>query len=268
MLLVNLLLCGGEDGDAGGGGGLDNGVEVEGDGDGGFLAEVGKVEDGLAYLTLPLATMLHLGKTIEIALHSTFAFPHAGDELADFHLWGDGVDIDDIVGAGFGDIEAGTEGEFDMQAVGMVTGNLHFRQRSAGKEQGWVVDADGAVFVHEMVFIEARKIVGLGHAVFVCFLGEATLQDGAEKGGRGLSHLEESPLAQLSFRLAVVILRWKLARIGAAEAGVVYLTTDGAGVFDEGWFYLCHSVTVAVYNHQRRNRLFIVLLPWRDIVFG
>lgn len=91
-----------------------------------------------------------------------------------------------------------------------------------------------------MVFVEAREVVGLGHAVFVGFLSEAALQDGAEESRGGLPRFEECPLPQLGFRLAVVVFRRKLARIGAAEAGLVYLTADGAGVLDEGGFDFCH----------------------------
>lgn len=86
---------------------------------------------------------------------------NAGDKLADFYLRRDGIDVDDIVGADFWGIETGSEGEVDMQAVGTAAGKLNHWQRSAGEEQGRVVDADGAVFVHEMVFIEAREVVGL-----------------------------------------------------------------------------------------------------------
>lgn len=217
MLLVGLLFGCGEGGCAGGGGGFDDGVEIVGDGVGGLLVEVGEVERGLAVLS-----------------------PYAGDELADFHLRRDGVDVDDIVGAGFGGIEAGAKGEGDAKAVGSVASELHHWQRATGEEEGGIVDANGAVFVHEMVFVEAREVVGLGHAVFVGFLSEVALQDGAEEGGGGLPRFEECPLPQLGFRLAVVVFRRKLARIGAAEAGVVYLTADDAGVLDEGGFNFCH----------------------------
>ena len=188
VLVIGLLFSGGNGGDACGGCRFDDGVKVESDGGGGLLAEVGEVAGGMAFLPL-----------------------HAGDELADFHLWGDGVDVDDIFGMGFGCIEAGTEGEGDAKAVGTAAGKLNYGQRAAGEEQGGIVDADGAVFVHEMVFVESRKIVSFGHAVFVCFLGEAALQDGAIEGRRGLPRLEECPLAQLGLRLAVVIFSRKLA---------------------------------------------------------
>lgn len=205
MLPVCLLFGSGKGRNECGGCRFNDGVEIERYGIGGFLAEVGEFK----------ADMLSMSF-------------NAGDKLADFHMWGDGVDMDDIVGTGFGGIEAGTEGKFDTKAVGTAAGKLNYGQRATGKEQGGIVDADGAVFVHEMVFVESRKIVSFGHAVFVCFLGEAALQDGAIEGRRGLPRLEECPLAQLSRRLAVVILRWKLAGIGAAEAGVVNLTADGA----------------------------------------
>lgn len=159
MLVVGLLLSGRESGDAGGGGGFYDGVEIKNYRVAGLLAEVGEVENGLAVLP-----------------------PDAGDELADFHLRRDGVDVDNIVVAGLGGIETGTEGEGDAKAVGSAAGKLNYGQWSAGEEQCWVVDADGAAFVHEMVFVQPRKIVGFGHAVFVGLLGKATLQDGAIEG--------------------------------------------------------------------------------------
>lgn len=79
--------------------------------------------------------------------------------------------------------------------------------------------------------------------------------------------LEECPLAQLRFRLAVVVFRRQLARIGPAEAGIVYLTADGAGVFYQGWFDFCHKFVRTICYHQRRHGLFIALSPRRDIVF-
>ena len=218
MLLVGFFFGGGEGGCASSGGGLDDGVEIVGDGGGGFLVEVGEVEDGLAVLP-----------------------PDAGHQHTDFHLWRDDVDMDDIVGSGFGGIEARTESKFDMQTVDAAVGELHHGQRTTGEKQGGIVDADGAVFVHEIVFVEAREVVGLGHAVLVGFLGEAALQDGAVEGGGGLPRLEECPLPKLGFGLAVVVFRWKPARIGAAKAGVVYLAADGAGVLDEGGFDFCHN---------------------------
>ena len=126
-------------------------------------------------------------------------------------------------------------------AVGTAAGELHHRQWATGEEQGGIIDVDGAVCVREMVFVEAREVVGLGHAVLVGFLGEAALQDGAEEGGGGLPRLEECPLAQLGFGLAVVVFSRKLARVGVAEADVVYLAADGAGVLDKGGFDFCHN---------------------------
>ena len=126
-------------------------------------------------------------------------------------------------------------------AVGTAAGELHHRQWATGEEEGGIVDSDGAVCVHEIVFVEPREVVGLGHAVLVGFTGEAALQDGAEEGGGGLPRLEECPLAQLGFGLAVVVFSRKLARIGAAKTGVMYLATDGAGVLDKGGFDFCHN---------------------------
>ena len=165
----------------------------------------------------------------------------AGHELADLHIRLDGVDVDDIVRAGFVGFETGAEGEVDMQAVGVAAHEVHYGQRTLGDEQGGIVDMYLAVVVHEMVFVQPREIVGLGHAVAVGLFGEPALQDGAEKGGGLLPRLEECPLAHLGLGLAVVILRRQLSRIGAAETGVVYLAADGAGVFDEGWFDFCHD---------------------------
>ena len=88
VLLVGLLFGCGEGGCASSGGGLDDGVEIVGDGGGGLLAEVGEVEDGLAVLS-----------------------PDAGHQHTDFRLRRDGVDMHHIVGAGFGGIKAGTEGD-------------------------------------------------------------------------------------------------------------------------------------------------------------
>ena len=132
MLEVGLLFGDGEGGDAGGGGRFYDSVEVEVDGIAGLLAEVREVEGGLAVLP-----------------------PDAGDELANLDLWGDGVDVDNIVWAGFGGIEAGSESEGDAKAVGSAAGELHHRQGTTGKKQGGIVDADGAVFVHEVGFVEA-----------------------------------------------------------------------------------------------------------------
>lgn len=102
VLFVGLLFGGGEGGNACGGCRFYDGVEIKGNRGSGLFAEVGKVERGLACLTL-----------------------HAGDELTDFLLRRDGVDVDDIVGAGFWGIEAGTEGEGYTKAVSTTTGKLH-----------------------------------------------------------------------------------------------------------------------------------------------
>ncbi len=48
--------------------------------------------------------------------------------------------------------------------------------------------------------------------------------------------------------LAVGVFRGQLVGIGATEVGVVYLTVDGAGVFYDRWFNLCHSATLLYIN--------------------
>lgn len=226
MLTVGFLLVGGEGGDAGGASGFDDGVEVEGDGLAGcdFVAHVGEVEGGAGGLALD-----------------------AGHEHADVGVGGDGIDVHDVVGSGF-ILQVGEEGEVDMEAVGIDAVGADGGERAMGKNQGGVVDVDLAVAVDEVVFVEVREVVGFGESVGMGFLGEAALEDGAEEGGCMLARLEEGPLAQLGFGLAVVVFRRQLARIGSAEAGVVYDAADGAGVFDDGWFDFCHSVSLLVYQ--------------------
>ena len=225
VLTVGFLLVGGEGGDAGGVGGFDDGVEVEGYGLAGcdFVAHVREVEGGTGGLALD-----------------------AGHEHADVGIGGDGIDVHDVVGSGFV-VQVGEEGEVDMEAVGMDAVGADGRERAMGKNQGGVVDVDLAVAVDEVVFVEAREVVGFGESVGMGFLGEAALEDGAEEGGGMLACREEGPLAQLGFGLAVVVFRRQLARIGLAEAGVVYDAADGAGVFDDGWFDFCHSVSLLVH---------------------
>lgn len=225
VLTVGFLLVGGEGGNVGGVGGFDDGVEVEGYRLAGcdFVAHVGEVEDGAPGMALD-----------------------AGHEHADVGIGGDGIDVHDIVGTGF-ILQVGEEGEVDMEAVGTDAAGVDDRQWATGKDQGGVVDVDLAVAVDEVVFVEAREVVGFGESVGMGFLGEAALEDGAEEGGGMLTRLEESPLAQLGLGLAVVVFRRQLARIGLAEAGVVYDAADGAGVFDDGWFDFCHGVSLLVY---------------------
>ena len=226
MLPVGFLLVGGEGGDVGGVGGFDDGVEVEGYRLAGcdFVAHVGEVEGGAGGLALD-----------------------AGHEDADVGIGGDGVDVHDVVGTGFV-LQVGEEGEVDMETVGMEAVGVDGGQRATGKDQGGVVDVDLAVAVDEVVFVEAREVVGFGESLGMGFLGEAALEDGAEEGGGVLTRLEEGPLAQLGFGLAVVVFRRQLARIGLAEAGVVYDAADGAGVFDDGWFDFCHGVSFLVHQ--------------------
>lgn len=234
MLAVGFLLVGGEGGDVGGVGGFDDGVEMEGYGLSGcdFVAHVREVEGGTGGLALD-----------------------AGHEHADVGIGGDGIDVHDVVGSGFV-VQVGEEGEVDMEAVGMDAVGTDGGERAMGKEQGGVVDVDLAVAVDEVVFVEAREVVrssgsrgtpGFGESVGMGFLGEAALEDGAEEGGGALACREEGPLAQLGFGLAVVVFRRQQARVGLAEAGVVYGAADGAGVFDDGGFDFCHGVSLLVY---------------------
>lgn len=225
VLTVGFLFVGGEGGDESGASGFDDGVEVEGDGLAGcdFVAHVGEVEGGMGGLALD-----------------------AGHEHADVGIGGDGIDVHDVVGSGFV-VQVGEEGEVDMEAVGMDAVGADGRERATGKNQGGVVDVDLAVAVDEVVFVEAREVVGFGESVSMGFLGEAALEDGAEEGGGMLARREEGPLAQLGLGLAVVVFRRQLTRVGLAEAGVVYDAADGAGVFDDGGFDFCHSVSLLVH---------------------
>lgn len=169
----------------------------------------------------------------------------AGHEHADVGIGGNGIDVHDVVGSGFV-VQVGEEGEVDMEAVGMDAVGADGRERAMGKEQGGVVDVDLAVAVDEVVFVEAREVVGFGEAAVMGFLGEAALEDGAEEGGGVLARLEEGPLAQLGFGLAVVVFGRKLARVGTAEAGVVDDAADGAGIVDDGGVDFGHSVMLLV----------------------
>ena len=225
VLTVGFLLVGGEGGYESGASGFDDGVEVEGYRLAGcdFVAHVGEVEDGAGTMALD-----------------------AGHEHADVGIGEDGIDVHDVVGTGF-ILQIGEEGEVDMEAVGMDAVGVDDRQWATGKDQGGVVDVDLAVAVDEVVFVKAREVVGFGESVGMGFLGEAALEDGAEEGGGVLARFEEGPLAQLGLGLAVVVFRRQLARIGLAEAGVVYDAADGAGVFDDGWFDFCHGVSLLVY---------------------
>lgn len=187
-----------------------------------FVAHVGEVEGGAGGLALD-----------------------AGHEHADVGIGGDGIDVHDVVGTGFV-VLVGVEGEVDMEAVGVDVADADSGERATGKEEGGVVDVDLAVAVDEVVFVEAREVVGFGEAAVMGFLGEAALEDGAEEGGGVLARLEEGPLAQLGFGLAVVVFGRKLARVGSAEAGVVDDAADGAGIVDDGGVDFGHSVMLLV----------------------
>lgn len=86
VVLVDTFLIGRESGDAGGVGGLHNGVKVEPDGIARLVAEVGEVECDAVGLSL-----------------------NAGDKLANLHIEFYGVDMHDIVGSGMAGTQAGVE---------------------------------------------------------------------------------------------------------------------------------------------------------------
>ena len=100
--------------------------------------------------------------------------------IADVGIGGDGIDVHDVVGTGFV-VQVGVESEVDMEAVGVDVAGADSGERATGKEEGGVVDVDMAVAVDEVVFVEAREVVGFGEAVVVGFLGEAALEDDAEE---------------------------------------------------------------------------------------
>ena len=90
------------------------------------------------------------------------------------------------------------------------------------------------------MFVDAGKLVVFDATVSVGFLGEPPLDGGAEERGGVLHGLEEGALAQLRFRFLVVDLRRAATAEGLAEAGVEDAVADGAGLCNDGWFYLGH----------------------------
>ena len=56
-----------------------------------------------------------------------------------------------------------------------------------------------------------------------------------------LHGLEECALPQLRLRLVVVERRCLAAAELLAETGIVDTVADGACLFNDGWFHLCHS---------------------------
>ena len=117
---------------------------------------------------------------------------------------------------------------------------VHSSDKAGGEQQTGIVDADGAVFVCEALLVEVGELVVLDMAVLVGFFGEATLDDGTEER-RGMLHgLEEGTLPQLRLGLLVVDLHRTATAEGLAETCVIDAVTDGAGLFDDGWFDFGH----------------------------
>lgn len=221
MVLIGFLLIGGECGDAGGVGGLDNGVKVEGYGLVGLVAEVGEVEGDTG--GSPLDT---------------------GHHMTDLQLELDGIDKDYIVGIGMIDVAASVELKLYMQAVDMTTGKVHDSNRTGGENQAGIVDMHRAVGIGEALLIDSGELVVLYMLVGVSLLGEAALDDGAEDGGGVLHGLEERTLPQLRLRLVVVERLGLAAAELLAKASVKDTVANGACLFDEGWFDLCHNVFI------------------------
>lgn len=177
MAFVGSLLVSRKGGDAGGVGGLDDGIEVESRGAlaVGVVAEVGEVESDASRLPLD-----------------------AGDEFADLNLILDGVDVDDIVGTGVTGTKAWVEFQFNTEAVGrdfplfssVAWQKLHTANKACGEQQTGIVDNHRAVLVGEMLFVEVGELVVFDMAVTVGFFGEAALDGGAEERGGVLHGLE------------------------------------------------------------------------------
>lgn len=222
MVFGSFFLVGGKGQDAGGIGGLDDGIEVISDGVVGFLAEVGQVEGNTG--GSPLGT---------------------GHKLADLRLELDGIDEDYIVGIGMSGTAAGFELKLHMQAVGMEIGKTNASNRAGGENQAGIVDMHRAIVIGEALLVDSGKLVVLDMSVSVGFLGETALDDGAEDGGGVLHSLEERPLSQLRLRL-VVVERCSLAAAELlAEACVEDTVADGACLLNDGWFDLCHNICIA-----------------------
>lgn len=221
MVLIGFLLIGGECGDAGGVGGLDNGVKVEGYGLVGLVAEVGEVEGD--------------------AGGSPF---NAGHELADLHLELDGIDEDHIVEVGMSSSDVGLELKLHMQAIDMAIGKIHAGYRAGGENQAGIVDMHRAVGVGEALLVKLGELVVLDMPVGVGLLGEAALDDRAENGGGVLHGLEERSLPQLRLRLVVVERHGLAATELLAKASVEDTVADGTRLLYDGWSDLCHNIFV------------------------
>lgn len=159
MVLIGFLLIGGECGDAGGVGGLDNGVKVEGYGLVGLVAEVGEVEGDAGGFTL-----------------------NAGHKLANLNLVFDSIDEYHIIGIGMIDVDTGVELEFHMQSIDAATGKLHPGDRASGEQQARKVDMYHTVVVGEAMLVYAGELVVLDMPVDMSLFGESALDGGPEDG--------------------------------------------------------------------------------------
>lgn len=221
VLFVGLLLIGGESCITGGIGGFDDGIEVKRDGLVDLVAEVWQVEGDTG--NLPFG---------------------AGHKLTDLYLKLDGIDEYHIVGIGVSDVKAGVKLEFHMQVVNATIGKTYWGYRTSGKYQTRIVDMYHTVFVGEVLLIDAGKLVVLNMPMGMGLLGETPLDGGAEDRRGVLHSLEERTLPKLRLRL-VVGERFGLASAEQfAKTFIEDAVINGAGHFNQGWFYLCHSILV------------------------
>ena len=226
MVLVGLLFVWGERRYAGSVGGFDNGIEVEHNRVACLVAEVGEVEGDLR--SVPR---------------------HAGDEFANLHIELDGVDEDNIVGAGVAGTRTGVEAQLYAETVSrqfplfasVTRQELHPSDKAGGEQQTGIVDMDGAILIDETLLVEAGELVVLDVAILVGFLGEAALDDGTEERGGVLHSFEKGTLPQLRLGLLVVNLCRTATAKGFAEAGVIDTIVDSAGFLDDGWFDFGHN---------------------------
>ncbi len=176
----------------------------------GVVGEVGEIEGGAAR-------------------RSTYT----GYELADLHLKLDSVDVDYIIRRGMASIRAWVESKLHMKTVGATLDGLHPSYQTRGEQQARIVDAHLSIFKDEVMLVEAGKLVGLGMPVAVSFLGEASLQYGAEERRGVLHSLEEGPLPQLGLRLEVFERLCPVAAVVFAETFVIDAVVNGADLFDK-----------------------------------
>ena len=223
VLFVGLLLIGGESCITGGIGGFDDGIEVKRDGLVGLVAEVWQVEGDTG--NLPFG---------------------AGHKLTDLYLKLDGIDEYHIVGIGVSDVKAGVKLEFHMQVVNATIGKTYWGYRTSGKYQTRIVDMYHTVFVGEVLLIDAGKLVVLNMPMGMGLLGKTPLDDGTKDGGGMLHGLEECTLPQLRLRLVVVKRPGLAAAELLAKASIEDTVTNGARLLNEGWYYLCHSICIAL----------------------